>query len=40
VLARYRWPVALATAVAVAFAARLLFDRLLQVRLPPDVWGR
>jgi putative tricarboxylic transport membrane protein len=39
-LGRYRWPVALGTAVAVAFAARVLFDRWLSVRLPPDFWGR
>jgi putative tricarboxylic transport membrane protein len=39
-LARYRWPVALGTALAVAFAARVVFDRWLQVRLPPDLWGR
>ena len=40
VLGRYRWPVALGTALAIAFAARVLFDRWLQVRLPPDLWGR
>jgi hypothetical protein len=40
VIAHYRWPIALGTAVAVAFAARLVFDRWLQVRLPPDFWGR
>ena len=40
VLAHYRWPVALGTALAVAFAARVVFDRWLQVRLPPDFWGR
>jgi putative tricarboxylic transport membrane protein len=39
-LGRYRWPVALAGAVAVALAARLVFDTWLQVRLPADVWGR
>jgi hypothetical protein len=40
VIARYRWPVAVGTAVVVALAARLVFDRWLQVRLPPDFWGR
>jgi putative tricarboxylic transport membrane protein len=39
-LGRYRWPVALGGALAIAFAARVVFDRWLQVRLPPDVWGR
>jgi putative tricarboxylic transport membrane protein len=39
-LGRYRWPVAVGGALLVAFAARLVFDRWLQVRLPPDVWGR
>lgn len=39
-LGRYRWPVALGGALVIAFAARLVFDRWLQVRLPPDVWGR
>jgi putative tricarboxylic transport membrane protein len=39
-VARYRLPVALGAAVAVALAARLVFDRWLQVRLPPDFWGR
>jgi putative tricarboxylic transport membrane protein len=39
-LARYRWPVALGTALAIALAARVLFDRWLSVRLPPDFWGR
>lgn len=40
VLARYRWPLAVGAAVAVAFTTRLVFDRWLQVRLPPDFWGR
>ena len=40
VLGRYRWPVALGTALVIAFAARVVFDRWLQVRLPPDFWGR
>lgn len=40
IIARYRWPTALGTAVVVAFMARLVFDRWLQVRLPPDFWGR
>jgi hypothetical protein len=39
-VARYRWPIALGAAVAVAFAARLVFDRWLEVRLPSDFWGR
>ncbi len=39
-LARYRWPVAVGTALAIAFAARVVFDRWLSVRLPPDFWGR
>ena len=39
-LGRYRWPVALASAVVVALAARLVFDTWLQVRLPADIWGR
>jgi putative tricarboxylic transport membrane protein len=39
-LARYRWPVAVGTALTVAVAARILFDRWLSVRLPPDFWGR
>jgi hypothetical protein len=39
-IARYRWPIALPAAVAVALAARLVFDRWLEVRLPPDFWGR
>jgi putative tricarboxylic transport membrane protein len=39
-LGRYRWPVALGIAVAVALAARLVFDTWLQVRLPADLWGR
>lgn len=40
VLARYRWPIAVGTALMIAFAARVLFDRWLSVRLPPDFWGR
>ena len=39
-LGRYRWPVALGGALVIAFVARVVFDRWLQVRLPPDVWGR
>jgi hypothetical protein len=39
-LARYRWPIAVGVAVTIAFAARLVFDRWLSVRLPLDVWGR
>ena len=39
-LARYRWPIAVGTALTVAVAARIVFDRWLSVRLPPDVWGR
>ena len=39
-LGRYRWPIAVGTAVTVAFAARVVFDRWLSVRLPPDIWGR
>ncbi len=39
-VARYRWPLALGAAVVIAFATRLVFDRWLQVRLPPDFWGR
>lgn len=39
-LARYRWPIAVGTALMIAFAARVLFDRWLSVRLPPDFWGR
>jgi hypothetical protein len=39
-LARYRWPVALGAALAIAVAARVVFDRWLSVRLPPDFWGR
>jgi putative tricarboxylic transport membrane protein len=39
-VARYRWPVAAGTAVGLALVARLVFDRWLQVRLPPDFWGR
>ena len=39
-LGRYRWRVALGAAVVIAFAARVVFDRWLQVRLPPDFWGR
>jgi hypothetical protein len=39
-LARYRWPIAVGTALTIAFAARVVFDRWLSVRLPPDFWGR
>jgi len=39
-LGRYRWPVALGGALVTAFVARVVFDRWLQVRLPPDIWGR
>jgi putative tricarboxylic transport membrane protein len=39
-LGRYRWPIALGTAVTVALVARVVFDRWLSVRLPPDLWGR
>ena len=39
-LGRYRWPVALVSAVVVALVARVVFDTWLQVRLPADVWGR
>jgi putative tricarboxylic transport membrane protein len=39
-LGRYRWPVALVSAVAVALAARVVFDTWLHIRLPADIWGR
>ena len=39
-LARYRWPIAVGAALTIAFAARIVFDRWLSVRLPPDFWGR
>ena len=39
-LARYRWPIAVGVALTVAFTARVVFDRWLSVRLPPDFWGR
>src|SRR5437762_11885739 len=39
-LGRYRWRVALGAALVIGFAARVVFDRWLQVRLPPDFWGR
>lgn len=39
-LARYRWPLALGTAVAMALAAYVVFDTWLQVRLPPGILGR
>jgi hypothetical protein len=39
-VARYRWPVALGVALAVALVARLVFDTWLQVRLPPGILPR
>lgn len=40
VVARYRWPVSIGTGIAIALAARLVFDTWLQVRLPPGLLGR
>jgi putative tricarboxylic transport membrane protein len=39
-LARYRWPIALVAGVLLALAAHLVFDRWLQVPLPPGILGR
>jgi putative tricarboxylic transport membrane protein len=39
-LGRYRWPVAVGTALVVTLAAWVLFDTWLHVRLPAGVLGR
>ena len=39
-LGRYRWPVAVGTALVVTLAAWVLFDTWLHVRLPSGVLGR